>query len=107
MKQYIQTTNPSTQLKIRLYYDKGGMNYFTSSTEPRGYKVSVTPVNLSECGRIETTAAFSGYKKTIKETKRYSQKTFDKLVDSFDLKSPEIDSLILAVLKKNQLKLTT
>lgn len=47
MKKYIEVKENSakvTHLKIELYYDLGGMNYFTGRAENRGYYLSVTPV---------------------------------------------------------------
>jgi len=36
-----------THLKVELYYDLGGMNYFSGSVEGRGIKLSVSPVQRS------------------------------------------------------------
>lgn len=71
--------NPAsvTDLKIELYYDLGGMNYFTGRAENRGYYLSVTPVErcVSSYGYTsECYTAFSGIKQLVKGVKRKSQK---------------------------------
>lgn len=47
----------ANHLKVSVFYDLGGINYSNYKTEPRGYWVSVTPVELSQsngfdCERI-------------------------------------------------------
>ena len=70
--------NPAsvTDLKIELYYDLGGMNYFTGRVENRGYYLSVTPVErcVSRGYTSECYTAFSGIKQLVKVVKRKSQK---------------------------------
>ena len=45
-KRYIPVEeNPIANfIRVELYYDKGGMNYFTGKTERRGYYLSAVPV---------------------------------------------------------------
>ena len=80
MKKYIEVKeNPKkiTHLKIELYYDLGGMNYFTSRAEKRGYYLSVSPVEIGmRDGEItsEIYTAFSGIKQNIKQVTRKSKK---------------------------------
>lgn len=63
-------------LKIEIYYDKGGYNYFTYRQERRGYYVSVTPVERINHGAYysEKMVAFTGYKQLVKEVARKSNK---------------------------------
>lgn len=65
-----------THLKIELYYSLGGMNYFTSRAESRGYYLSVTPVErcVSSGYTSERYTAFTGLKQLVKGVKRKSQK---------------------------------
>lgn len=65
-----------THLKIELYYSLGGMNYFTSRAESRGYYLSVTPVErcVSSGYTSECYTAFTGLKQLVKGVKRKSQK---------------------------------
>ena len=76
MKKFIATKNENVFLKVEVYYNLGGMNYFTYKSEPRGYYLSVTPVERIDRGGyfVETQAAFSGYKTILKEVKRKSKK---------------------------------
>lgn len=76
MKKFIATKKENVFLKVEVYYNLGGMNYFTYKVEPRGYYLSVTPIErVNRGGYItETCAAFSGYKVLLKEVKRKSKK---------------------------------
>jgi hypothetical protein len=102
MKQYIER-NGNT-LKVEVYYNLGGMNYFTSRVEKRGYYLSVCPVKrtVSECGSYatETYGAFTGVKELIMEVKRKSKKAEE---ESETIVEGRIDLLIEHVLHKNNL----
>lgn len=77
MKKYIELkekTRNATHLKIEVYYNKGGMNYFTYKDEKRGYYIAVSPVEKS--GNLESFIAFSGIKQLITEVKRQSEKAY-------------------------------
>jgi hypothetical protein len=45
---YVPTTAlpRANQLKVSVFYSKGGMNYANYKTEPRGYYVAVEPVTV-------------------------------------------------------------
>lgn len=89
----------ATHIEIELYYSKGGMNYFTGSTEARGFYLSVTPVSIShERGYTSRSfTAFSGIKKMVLECARFNQKKFDEFVPSDD----EVNELLNYVKSKN------
>ena len=83
MKNYIPVnTNDKriTHLKCEVDYSLGGINYFTSRNEPRGYYVHVSPVERREeiyGGRniiSEGYMCFSGVKQLVKEVSRKSAK---------------------------------
>lgn len=78
MKKYIAVKeNPrATHLKIELYYNLGGYNYFTYKQENRGYYLSVSPVSRSDRGGVtmESYTAFTGIKQCIKTVARKSAK---------------------------------
>lgn len=59
-----------------LYYSLGGYNYFTYQKEPRGYYLSVTPIERSTKGGVvmETYTAFTGTKTCVHEVQRKSAK---------------------------------
>lgn len=73
-----------TDLKVEVYYSLGGYNYFTYKKEPRGYYLSVSPVERAEYGNgfsMEGYRAFSGYKFLIEEVTRKSEKGFKAAVE--------------------------
>lgn len=103
MKKYLklaENSRKSTDLEIHVYYSKGGMNYFTSQNESRGYYLSVTPVERWR-GMIGY-VAFSGLKRCIKEVGRKSAKAEAEA----ERIAPEYEQdLINRVLQKNGLEL--
>jgi len=80
-KRYIERSDlkGATHLEVSVYYTKGGANYFSGGTTPRGYYVSVTPVTKGN-GTISFTM-FSGRKQLLFETARYSAKQFERAVE--------------------------
>lgn len=80
-KRYIERNDlkRGTHLEISIYYSKGGMSYFSGQVSPRGYYLSVRPVTLAN-GMISYDL-FSGCKRLILETGRYSAKQFAKAVE--------------------------
>jgi hypothetical protein len=100
-KKYLELEpNPrATHLKVEVYYDKGGANYFTGGVESRGIKLSVSPVK-KENG-WESYTAFSGFKKHLKDMARFSQKA----CDNFVVDANEEKTLIDAVLIQNGIKI--
>ena len=71
---YIETTEfpGKTHLEVSVYYQKGGINYFTNNYDERGFYISVTPVKKE--GGIITTTLFTGLKQLIFTVSRYSEK---------------------------------
>lgn len=98
--------NPAsvTDLKIELYYDLGGMNYFTARAESRGYYLSVTPVErcVSRGYTSECYTAFSGIKQLVKGVKRKSQKAEK---EAENLAENLVNELIEYVCSQNGLEL--
>lgn len=91
-------------LKIKLYYSKGGMNYFTGTNEKRGLYLSVTPVEKKTCEggfRSESIVGFSGIKKCVKEMARFNQKQ----LDTFVVDNQDMSELINHVVLKNNLEI--
>jgi len=66
----LSTTDPERFLEVEVYYDEGGMSYFTGSVNKRGYYLAVQPVKLD--GGFRSITAFSGTKALVEETKRFS-----------------------------------
>lgn len=108
MKKYIEVKeNPAkvTHLKIELYYDLGGINYFTGREENRGYYLSVSPVEIGmRDGGItsERYTAFTGIKQNIKQVTRKSAKAE---AEAEKLAADAMDNLIDYVCRKNGLEI--
>lgn len=99
MKQYEKIENSNKELKIEVYYDKGGMNYFSGKVDKRGYWVSVRPVEREIRGNsivIESYPIMSGIRHFLLEVKRQSDKAYDQAI--------ELHKEILPKLKENILQ---
>jgi len=93
-----------SHLKVEVYYDKGGANYFTGGMEARGIKLSISPVHREEHENgivVESYVAFSGFKQCVKEMSRFNQKACDTFVLDTNLEQQMIER----VLNHNGLKL--
>lgn len=88
-----------THVDIELYYDKGGMNYFTGTNERRGYYLSAQPLTKSQ-GTYSYTA-FTGVKRFLSEAGRFSSKALNEMIVDKDV----IKSLLEHTLEKNRIKL--
>lgn len=107
MTKYLKVKKNSsniTDLKIELYYDLGGMNYFTTRAESRGYYLSVTPVErcISSGYTSERYTAFTGIKQLVKGVKRKSQKAEK---EAENLAENLVNELIEYVCSQNGLEL--
>jgi hypothetical protein len=94
-KRYIHIED-NKYLKIQVYYDLGGMNYFTGKQESRGYYLSVSPVEKGD--GWESFTAFNGIKKCILTVNRKSKKKFEY---ALGLAEKEEQELINYVKEKN------
>jgi len=89
-------------LEVDVYYNKGGMNYFTGSTMLRGYYLSVTPVQITKYEGGLSSRSFVGFSGTailLSETKRFSEKGLNEAVE---LAKDKEEKLIAHVLEKNK-----
>lgn len=82
-----------THLDVEVYYSKGGANYISGGTTPRGYYLSVTPVTHKN-GMVST-VLFTGMKRLLMQTNRYSAKQFEQAVQKGRLEAPELIELVL------------
>ena len=99
MKKYEKIEGSNKELKIEVYYDKGGMNYFNSKNEPRGYWLSMRQVEIERQDRgivIESFGLMSGAKMFLKEVKKQSQKAYDEAVLLAEEKIEELRGHVLA-----------
>ena len=91
MKRAFPTTKipEGNTLEVEVYYDLGGHNYFTGDQVPRGYYLSVSPVELGDGWRRYT--SFSGKKKfLLEDAKRKSGKRLTALWTSIEPKAEAI-----------------
>jgi hypothetical protein len=98
----IKVENSPYHLDIQLKYNKGGMNYFTSRSEERGFYLHVSPVKIDYSQSnpnvyTKTYAAFSGIKKLILVTKKYHDKFYR---EAENLAEQSIDMLVENVMNK-------
>lgn len=83
MKKYFKTTMAdATDLKVDVYYHKGGFNVFTNEPDRRGIYFSISPVKRD--GIWESYTAFSGSKICVKELKRKSDKSLNEVVSKIE-----------------------
>lgn len=99
MKKYIplKETASANNLKVEVYYDKGGFSYVTYKNQPRGFYISVTPVFRENRGTftMEQFGAFSGYKRLVLEVNRFSDKQYNKAVElSKEYEQMMVDRLV-------------
>lgn len=101
MREYIPVQNngtKTTHIKLEVYYSLGGMNYWTYKNEPRGYYLSVTPVERSVSSggfMMEGFTAFSGTKVLVKEVKRKGKKSAEEALKKAEVMKNELISYIL------------
>ena len=101
MKKYEPIEGSNKVLKMEIYYDKGGMNYFNGKVEPRGYWLSMRQVERKVEDRgivIESYGMFSGAKAFLKQVKKKSDKAYQ---EAIALAEGKMNDLKLHVLAKN------
>jgi hypothetical protein len=91
----IDIVDPTTQynaLEVSIFYDEGGMNYFTSQVNKRGFYASVLPtlVRKQNGYTSRTITMFEGAKVLLLETSRFSQKK----LDSIDFNDNRVHDLV-------------
>lgn len=98
----LPTTDPDRILEIEVYYDEGGMSYFTGSVNKRGYYLAVQPVKLD--GGFRSITAFSGTKALVEESKRFSARKLQEVALQA-LHLPVYRTLLNHVLAKGNIRL--
>ena len=102
-----QNNKGTTHIEVKTYYSLGGMNYATYKTDPRGYWLSVKPIErrpLEGGGFMIGFTCFSGYRQLLKEVSRKSKKAeaeADKIAVDYE------NAMIERVLLENGLELET
>ena len=95
-----ESGTPDLFVKVRLYYDKGGLNVFTYRDERRGYYLSVSPIRMER--GMETYKAFSGLKSCVPPVSRKSAKAEANAVALVD---EALEDLLPIVCHRNHLTL--
>ena len=98
----LPTTDPNRIVEIEVYYDEGGLSYFTGGVNKRGYYLAVQPVKLD--GGFRSITAFSGMKALVEETKRFSARKLQEVALQA-LQLPVYRSLLDHVLAKGNIRL--
>jgi hypothetical protein len=83
--------------RVDVGYNKGGMNYFNSTQDRRGYYLYISKVNRekTEFNCIESTMMFTGgLKRFLLEVKRQSPKALDKAVEMAESLIPELMAVV-------------
>jgi len=83
-----------SHLDVEVYYTQGGANYFSGGTTPSGYYLSVTPVTRKD--NMVSMTLFTGLKKLLLQTNRYSAKQFERAVEMGRAVAPELVKLVIA-----------
>lgn len=102
MKKYFKTTMAdATDLKIEVYYNKGGFNMFTHENIRRGIYFSISPVKRDEIW--ESYTAFSGDMICVKELNRKSDKALNEVVSKIEPIVEEVAKMYENGFKKDAL----
>lgn len=102
IKSYEKVEGTDYELKIEVYYDKGGMNYFSGRPEERGYYASVSPVKIERRPNGITTeeyGAFSGIKTLVLRVARQSPKAEKEAEMLAQERIPELKNYVLGKMK--------
>lgn len=108
MKEYLAVKENGkhiTHIKVETHYDLGGINFATYKTKPRGYYISVLPVERSTTSygvTMESYTAFSGYCDVLKTVTRKSKKAE---TEAEQIAETRKQALIDLVLEKHGLEL--
>ena len=87
----------ATHLEISVYYDKGGANFLSGDTTPRGFYLSVKPA--SKLNGVINYMIFSGLRHLLFEAKNFTARQLEFAVAmSKDIE----DMLIAAVVKEHK-----
>lgn len=82
----ITSKDRNNKITTEIYYNKGGLNYFTSNNEKRGYYFSIMPEEHTNDG-FKTYTGFSGVKTCILEVTRKSKSAYEKakaMLDTYE-----------------------
>lgn len=89
-----------THIDVEVSYTKGGVNYLSGGSTPRGYYLNVTPVTRKGDGMVSYTL-FSGLRILLLQANRYSDKQHTQAVALGKQQAP---ALIQRVLEQERTK---
>ena len=95
-----KNANNWNYLDVELEYNIGGYNYFSGKETPRGYYLSVQPIERGE--QLSSVIAFTGTNFLIKEVKRKSNKAE---AEAEQIAKEKENEYINYVLNKNNIEL--
>lgn len=96
------TTEPNRVLRADIYYDQGGISYFSGRSRKRGYYLSITPVKVE--GAFTSVTAFSATCDLLEEVSRYAERRLQEHAQRVR-NLPIYQTLIELVQAKNGIKL--
>lgn len=82
-----------THLDVEVFYDKGGANYLSGGTTPRGYYLTVRPVTHGN--GMTSVALYTGASKLLLQANRHSDKQFERAVELGKAAAPELIQRVL------------
>ncbi len=91
-------------LRIRVWYEEGGSNWFHGTTNERGYYLGVTPETIettAEGFKMRRTRLGSGLKKLLLAAKRFSAKKLEEVAREAG-QNPELVAKITTLVKAEE-----
>ena len=77
---YVDISQQDTRIiRVSVYQQDGGMNYFTGTSEVRGIALGITPLEIT--GSFTAYTAFTGSKTLLKENNRFSKKQLKEVAE--------------------------
>lgn len=96
-----QLGSDHTHLKIDIYHDKGGTNYWHGTTDPGGYWLSLGAVTVKDNSITETLgfgAESFGRRIHLAPVARFNAKRFEAVVDAV---RGQLDGIVARALERN------
>ena len=91
---FIETQTVNHEIKVELFYEKGGYNKYTKSETERGYKLSMTAM------RLDMALGFPSLKRTVETAEKFDITHALSLSDKLDNGEIEVyGNLLSEVLK--------
>jgi hypothetical protein len=94
----VPTGEDKKYIRVETFYSKGGINYSTYKTDPRGYYVTVQLIEKDTEGPFSTERfdPFEGVRYFLTDAKRLHAPTLAAIAERLKERAPEIAKLYLA-----------